>query len=154
VRGSIIAPNGVPQINPSCGLEIFVAGSNWWPVNGCWNQVRGIMEFDLRTLLGAPYRRVTLSLQDTGSTASGAPQTTNVLGFTGDGALRVEDWGAPASFVTALTRPNVAGMTDHDVTVFVNGRLTTGDRFVGFRLEPGDPATFDAFGFSGRLTFE
>jgi len=152
-RGTITAPNGNPQINRNCGYEVVVAGSDYW-TNGCWVQARGIFEFDLRSLQGRLANRVTLRLQDTGSTTARAPQSTNIMGYPADGFLTDTDWGAAAELLMTMTRPDVAGSSVHDVTTYVNDRLSAGDSFVGFRLEPADPATFDAFGFSGMLTFE
>ena len=152
-RGSIVAPGGVPQIVKDCGLEIFSAGADWWSAR-CWDHVRGIMEFDLRTLPPGPSHRVVLVLQDSGATGTGQPQTTNILGYGADGVRTVEDWDRPATLVLTVTRPNVAGTTTHEVTDFVNARRAAGNAFVGFRLEAADPSTYDAFGFSGVLTFE
>ena len=153
MRGSITAPNGVPELNGRCGGEIFAMGSDWW-VSTCWNNVRGIMEFDVRYLPAYTFRRVILSLRDTGSAASGELQTTRVLGYRGDGWLTVDDWGSPAAHVLTVTRPDVAGTTEHDVTEFVNAELRSGSGYVGFRLEPGGPSTFEAFGLWGNLRLE
>jgi hypothetical protein len=152
-RGTITAPGGNPQINRNCGYEVVVTGSDWW-TNGCWVQARGILEFDLRSLQGRGANRVTLSLQDTGATSARVPQSTNIMGYAADGFLTETDWGVAAQLVMTMTRPDVAGSSDHDVTTYVNDRLDAGDSFVGFRLEPADAATFDAFGFSGMLTLE
>jgi hypothetical protein len=152
-RGSIVAPGGVPQIVKDCGLEIFSAGSNWWTAR-CWDHVRGVMEFDLRALPPGLSRRVVLVLQDSGASGTGQPQTTNVLGYAADGVRTVEDWDRPANLVLTVTRPNVAGTTTHEVTEFVNASRAAGNRFVGFRMEPVDSSTYDAFGFSGLLIFE
>jgi hypothetical protein len=112
------------------------------------------MEFDVRSLPRRPLGRVMLNLQDSASTSAGEPQITDMLGYTGDGSLTADDWGIAASLVVTINRPDRAGTTRHDVTGFVNARLLAGDDFIGFRFEPGDPATFDAFGFWGELTFE
>jgi hypothetical protein len=68
--------------------------------------------------------------------------------------LTADDWAVPATLLLTITRPDVAGTTEHDVTDFVNAQLLAGHPFIGFRLEPGDAATFDAFGTWGQLTFE
>ena len=154
-RGTIVAPNGVPQINGNCGLEIYAMGGLWWNSNACWNQARGIMEFDVRNVaVRAPFNHVTLLLQDSGSSSTGAMQSTNVWGYVGDGVRSTADWDAPAVFVQNIVRPNVAGTTSHDVTSWVNARIAAGDSFLGFRLEPGAFETFEAFGFSGKLLFD
>jgi hypothetical protein len=154
-RGSIVAPNGVPQILGTCGLEIYAMGSSWWSRNSCWNQVRGILEFDLRGVRArAPFRHATLLLADSGSTSSGAPQTTNLLGYVGDGVRSVADWGAPTVLVQTFTRPNSAGTTPHDVTDWLNDRIAAGDAFLGLRLEGATADTFDAFGFTGQLRLD
>ena len=112
------------------------------------------MEFDLRRLPPGMSRRVLLALQDSGATSSGLPQTTNILGYSGDGVRTVEDWGRTAIMVLTITRPNVAGTTTHDVTDFVNASRAAGVPFVGFRMEAAESLTYDGFGFSGLLVFQ
>lgn len=151
-RGSIIAPGGVPQqVNP-CGIEIVAAGSDWWG-NGCWNQVRGIMEFDLRGLPAGGLSRATLRLQDSGATGV-SPQIIEIFGYPADGQLTLADWDQAASHLMTISRPDSAGTTLHDVTSFVAACMSAGDAFVGFRYEPGAASTLDAFGFWGELVLE
>ncbi len=111
------------------------------------------MEFNVRTT-PRPIRRAWLYLQDSGSSSMAVPQSTNVVGYSGDGVVTAADWSATGTLVITVTRPNVSGVTAHEVTAHVNARLAAGDAFLGFRLEGAAADSFDAFGFYGQLVIE
>ena len=125
--------DGVPDFVDE-GLQAFLD-----PLGGSGpiREVRGVLEFDLRSIDPANVRVAVLTVTPSGLTWSSfrdSPIPVQLFGFAGDGELQLNDFEA-GSFITSLNIPlppiRAGGVTRQiDVSAFIQSEMN----FAGFNL--------------------
>ena len=111
---------------------------------------RGIFEFDISSLSGS-YSSAVLSLR----TANNSVKTSTIelFGYTGDGAISVDDWGA-GTFLSSVTyvNPTDFSIVSFDVTDFINTMIATTDQWAGIAMRQITFSPSTATQFCGTST--
>lgn len=158
VDGGTISPTVAKSLVSTPGLGISIVDGevlSSYPSNpNTGSEWRGVIEFDLTTLIPKPNASVVLYLRDTGGYVP-SDSTTSIYYYVGDGTVASADYARLDHLLFPITRPwkGSPSTTLHDVTFAVNAIALGGAQYIGFLFVPASTLgrQEDAFGSFGTF---